>query len=234
MSAFNIALSLLLVVTCICNAIAAPPPLPSSVILQHQQLQSHHHYQQPQLQQQNQNQNQKPPPPNPYIKSWIDLLLGLREQMIKRSEKFDQSFINLLSNSKRNLHNMFADTYGMLYLENTDIFTNMFESLEQYYANGQVKLTKAMDNFFEKLYLKIFQVLNINKSFTKSYLECATEQLAHLKPFKDVPDKLIGGMRHSFVAARTFVQALNGGIDVLKNIVSVSSLFLLMLFLARG
>lgn len=117
---------------------------------------------------------------------------------------------------------MFADTYGMMYEKNTEIFTSMFESLEQYYANGQINLTKSMENFFERLYQKIFQAYNSNKVFPPSYLECATEQLAHLNPFKDVPEKLINEIRHAFVAARTFHQALNSGIDVVKAIISVS------------
>lgn len=117
---------------------------------------------------------------------------------------------------------MFADTYGVLYEQNTEIFTGMFEELEQYYAKGGFKLTKSMENFFERLYQKIFKAFNQNRHFSDSYLECATQQLAHLKPFKDVPEKLIKGIKHAFVAARTLEQALNGGIDFIKEIISVS------------
>lgn len=167
------------------------------------------------------------PQPNQQVKAYLEAanaaLLDLRQQMITRSMKFDEHFRQLLSNSKLSLHNLFADTYGMMYESNTEIFTGMFESLEQYYASGNIKLTKSMENFFERLYQKIFQVYNSNKAFPPPYLECLTEQLSHLKPFKDVPDKLIDGIRHAFVAARTFNQALNGGIAVIKNIVTVSN-----------
>jgi len=159
---------------------------------------------------------------NPYTLATHSLLLDLRQQLINRALKFDEHFRSLLSSSKLNLHNMFVDTYGMMYEHNTEIFTSMYESLEQYYATGQIKLTKSMENFFERLYQKIFQVYNSNRAFTPSYLECATEQLAHLKPFKDAPEKLIGEIRHAFVAARTFNQALNSGIDAIKSIISVS------------
>lgn len=189
--------------------------IPTNVILQQQQQQ----------QQQYQQHQQQQLSMNPYTQTWVDLLWELRQQMLTRAMKFDESFRNLLSGSKISLHNMFSDTYGMKYEKNTEIFTSMFESLEQYYANGQVKLTKSMETFFERLYQKIFQEFNASKSFTPAYLECVTEQLAHLKPFKDVPEKLIGGIRHAFLAARTLVQALNGGIDVIKNIMSVSRQF---------
>lgn len=182
-------------------------------------------------QQQTQTQTQTPTQlqVGAFSKAADEALLELRQQMITRSMKFDEHFRQLLSNSKLSLHNLFADTYGMMYERNTEIFTGMFDSLEQYYAGGDIKLTKSMEIFFERLYQKIFQAYNTNKVFPPPYLECLTEQLAHLKPFKDVPDKLIDGIRHAFVAARTFNQALSSGITVIKNIVSVSSGFLNLL-----
>lgn len=169
-----------------------------------------------------QQQQQQPINSNPYTAATYSLLLDLRQQMINKALKFDDHFRNLLSSSKISLHNMFVDTYGMMYQHNTEIFTSMFESLEQYYATGQIKLTKMMETFFERLYQKIFQVVNTNRAFSPSYLECATEQLAHLKPFRDTPEKLIAEIKHTFVAARTFNVALNNGIDVIKGIISVS------------
>lgn len=170
---------------------------------------------------------------NPYTLATHSLLLDLRQQLIDKSMKFDKHFRDLLSSSKISLHNMFVDTYGMMYEHNTEIFTGMYESLEQYYSTGTTPLTKSMENFFERLYQKIFQVYNSNRAFTHSYLECATEQLAHLKPFKDAPEKLIREIRHAFVAARTFNQALNSGIDVIRGIISVST-FLLLFRIGRA
>lgn len=183
---------------------------------QQQQQQPQHHQQQQQPQQPIQQQQM-----NPYTKAWNDLLLDLRQQMLTKSIKFDETFRTLLLASKLSLHKMFAETYGMMYEQNTEIFTTMFESLEQYYANGQVKLTKSMDQFFEKLHQKVFYLF-LTKPVPQSYLDCATQQLAELKPFKDVPEKLTNGIRHTFVAARTFFQALNSGMDIIKTIISVS------------
>lgn len=161
---------------------------------------------------------------NPYTKVTHELLLDLSKQFHNRAVKFDQQFKNLLSTTKLSLHNMFSDAYGMVYERNTEIFTEMFEKLALYYSTGQVKLTKTMQEFFERLYQKVFQVLNNNRAFTASYLDCAIEQLALLKPFKNVPDKLIEEIRHVFVSARTFNQALNHGIDVISGIISVSTI----------
>lgn len=159
---------------------------------------------------------------NSYTDAAVRLLLDLRQQMLNRSIKFDENFQSLLSDSKRGLHNMFLKTYGLYYELNTDIFTNMFEDLEQYYAKGQIKIADSMKNFFDRLYQKVFQAFNVGKQFSPDYLHCVRAQVASLRPFKDVPDKIIDGIRHGFVAARSFRLALDRGVEVIKAIVSVS------------
>lgn len=159
---------------------------------------------------------------NPFTKGANDILLDLRQQIMNRRFKFDEQFRSLLQNSRISLHNMFEGTYGILYQRNTEIFTSMFQSLEQYYVNGGIQLHQSMQNFFDELYQKIFQVLNASREYNQDYLKCATEQMSKLKPFKDVPEKLIDDIIRAFVSARTFNQALNRGIDVIRKVISVS------------
>lgn len=47
--------------------------------------------------------------------------------------------------------------------------------------------------------------------------------MKELKPFGDVPDKLSVQIKRSFVATRTFAQALNSAAEVAKNMGNVSS-----------
>lgn len=166
--------------------------------------------------------------PNQYTTATYELLLDLRHQMMTSQFKFDDHFKDLLSKSKMSLHNLFLDTYGILYEKNAAIFTTLFDSLEQYYLNGKVRLTKSMENFFLALYQKIFQAYNLGYEFDSKYLDCTSAQLNQLRPFGDMPDKMIIGIRHGFLAARTFNQALSDGIDVIKDIITVSSIFLVV------
>jgi hypothetical protein len=71
----------------------------------------------------------------------------------------------MLANSKREFHDMFKKTYGIIYEQNSYVFTDLFEELERYYAKGRVDLAEAMDNFFNTLYQKMFTVLNAQYSF---------------------------------------------------------------------
>lgn len=64
-------------------------------------------------------------------------------------------------------------------------------------------------------------MLNAQHRFDKRYIECVNEQMTDLKPFGDVPTKLILDIKRSFVATRTFIQALSVGKDVVKNIMEV-------------
>jgi hypothetical protein len=58
--------------------------------------------------------------------------------------------------------------------------------------------------------------------FIDRYLGCVGEHMKELKPFGDVPHKLSVQLKRSFVATRTFSQALNVASDVVTNMVKVS------------
>nr|XP_027202392.1 glypican-4-like isoform X2 [Dermatophagoides pteronyssinus] len=117
---------------------------------------------------------------------------------------------------------MFSDTYGILYDRHSFIFNQMFRNLEHYYNDGQLDLTIAMKEFFNLLYKKMFEELNAQYSFDSNYLNCTVEHMEEMMPFGELPQKLIVQVRRSFVAVRTFVQALRYGSDILKTIMELS------------
>jgi len=57
------------------------------------------------------------------------------------------------------------------------------------------------------------------------YLICVNTHMKELKPFGDVPKKLSMEVKRSFVATRTFTQALNTGRDVVTKMQSVCHTF---------
>lgn len=145
----------------------------------------------------------------------------VRTVFTAQNQRFDEFFKELLRTSKKDFHDMFLRTYGMLYDRNSFIFKDMFDDLEKYYLTGGVDLTAALDHFFDRLYRKMFQVLNSQYTFSESYLNCVSQNMEAMKPFGDVPKKLTVEVKRSFVATRTFVQALAIGRDVVKNIQEV-------------
>lgn len=121
-----------------------------------------------------------------------------------------------MTSSKREFHEMFKKTYGLIYLQHSFVFTDFFEELERYYNNGRVRLAEALDNFFGILYQRMFTVINSQYVFDDRYLECVAEHMTELRPFGDVPHKLGIQLRRSFVATRAFYKALVAGADVAK------------------
>ncbi|XP_044735843.1 glypican-4 [Chrysoperla carnea] len=150
-----------------------------------------------------------------------DTLSRLATLLETRAFRFDEFFRKLLSKSKQDFHDMFKRTYGTIYLQNSYVFTDLFEELENYYAKGQVDLTETMDNFFIILYQRIFTVLNSAYLFDDKYLECVSNHMKELKPFGDVPHKLSAQVKRSFVATRTYGRALAVGVEVVKEMLSI-------------
>lgn len=74
-------------------------------------------------------------------------------------------FKELLVESKKEFHAMFKRTYGAIYEQNSYVFSDLFVELEMYYTWGQVNLSKVLDEFFNKLYQKMFTVLNSQFSY---------------------------------------------------------------------
>ncbi|XP_054270695.1 glypican-4 [Macrosteles quadrilineatus] len=138
-----------------------------------------------------------------------------------RATKFDEFFKELLTTAKGGFHDMFKRTYGIIYEQNSFVFTDLFEELEHYYAKGKVDLTDTMESFFNTLYQKMFTVINSHYRFDDKYLLCVSEHMKELKPFGDVPHKLSVEIKRSFVATRTFAQSLSIAGDIVNNMLNM-------------
>ncbi|XP_059143613.1 glypican-6-like [Physella acuta] len=138
-----------------------------------------------------------------------------------QTKKFDEFFTELLDKAKSSLHDMFLQTYGLIYQQNAQIFTLLFEDLRKYYKGKDLNLLEVMDSFFSRLLQKMFVLTNANHNFDDEYLSCITERMNELKPFGEVPMKLSVQIKRAFIAARTFVQGLAIGRDVINNVVEI-------------
>lgn len=143
---------------------------------------------------------------------------------------FSEFFTELLDNARTDLHEMFVKTYGLLYQQNSHIFTQLFDDLRGYYKGQDKNLVEVMENFFSKLLQRMFELINSTYQFDDDYLGCVTERMNDLKPFGDVPQKLSLHVKRSFIAARTFVQGLAVGRDVVTTVMEVRSLLFACVF----
>ncbi|GAB1605402.1 glypican-6-like [Argonauta hians] len=145
----------------------------------------------------------------------------LRSLFISRTNKFDEFFKALLNNSYNDLHTMFVKTYGLLYQQNAVIFSKLFATLNSYYRGHDVDLKDTLMAFFVNLLKKMYELINSQYQMSEHHLECVGSHMKSLHPFMDIPKKLSSRVKQSFIVARTFVQGLSIGRDV---IITVSKL----------
>ncbi|TWW80872.1 Glypican-6 Secreted glypican-6 [Takifugu flavidus] len=118
---------------------------------------------------------------------------------------------------------MFVRTYGKPYMQNSEVFENLFAELKRYYTGGNVNLEEMLNDFWSRLLERMFTLLNSQYVITEDYLECISKYTDQLKPFGDVPKKLKSQVTRAFIAARTFVQGLSVGREVAQRVSKVSS-----------
>ncbi|XP_053436457.1 glypican-4 [Nycticebus coucang] len=135
-----------------------------------------------------------------------------------RYKKFDEFFKELLENAEKSLNDMFVKTYGHLYMQNSELFKDLFVELKQYYVVGNVNLEEMLNDFWARLLERMFRLVNSQYHFTDDYLECVSKYTEQLKPFGDVPRKLKLQVTRAFVAARTFAQGLAVARDVVSKV----------------
>ncbi len=116
---------------------------------------------------------------------------------------------------------MFLQTYGQFYSQHSEIFITLFDNLTAYYTRGKLDLEKSLDSFYVDLYRRMFKIMNPQYKFSRNYWKCIEPMMEELKPFGDVPRKMKQQVVRSFVAARTFVQALKTGRDAIRNVMEV-------------
>ena len=121
-------------------------------------------------------------------------------QTYSYASEFDSYFNKLLDAAEFDLNKMFVTTYGLLYRQNSHVFTDLFADLRAYYRGGggggggsqhQVILTDVLENFFATLLQKMFQLLNAQYYLDGAYLACVANQMDDLQPFGDVPGECL-------------------------------------------
>nr|XP_008122154.1 PREDICTED: glypican-4 [Anolis carolinensis] len=152
----------------------------------------------------------------------VELSSNLQAVFSSRYNKFDEFFRELLENAEKSLNDMFVRTYGLLYMQNSEMFKDLFVELKRYYLGNSVNLEEMLNEFWARLLERMFRLVNPQYHFSDEYLECVSKYTEQLKPFGDVPRKLKLQVTRAFVCARTFVQGLAVARDVIGKVSPVN------------
>jgi len=132
----------------------------------------------------------------------------------------------LVDKSGLELHNMFTRTYGIIYQQNSHVFSELFRDLRAYLRGDDHDLSDVLDAFFSSLLLRMFTLLNGQYVFDERYLGCISERSQELTPFGDVPHKLGLQVKRAFVAARTFRHGVVVASDVINSLSKVEYIYI--------
>ncbi|XDV37182.1 hypothetical protein PO909_006832 [Leuciscus waleckii] len=140
---------------------------------------------------------------------------NLQNTFTQRHSHFDQFFKELLDNAEKSLNDMFVRTYGLMYVKNAELFEKFFRDLRRYYSHGSsaVNLDDMLADFWTELLERMFRLVNVQYEFSDSYMDCVSRHMEQLKPFGDVPRKLL----------RTFTRGLALMPDMVGKVSTVSA-----------
>lgn len=136
---------------------------------------------------------------------------------------FDSYFIELLNRSAVILQETFTSSWGLVYLQNSQVFSDLYTELRQYYRGSNVNLEEVLNEFWDRLLEKLFYQANKQHfmSAGEDYLECVSKQMDTLRPFGDTPRLMKTTVTRTFVAARSFVQGLVVSGEVVRKVSQV-------------
>uniref|UniRef100_A0A8C1R7E2 Glypican 2 n=1 Tax=Cyprinus carpio TaxID=7962 RepID=A0A8C1R7E2_CYPCA len=132
-------------------------------------------------------------------------------------------FRELMDVAEKSMNQMFTQTYGHLYTQNAPIFQQLFSDLRRYYTGGRVSVAEVLSDFWAGLVERVFALVNPQYQFSEDYLECVSKHAEQLRPFGDVPHKLHIQVSRALTAARTLVQSLAAGRDIVNKATKVRS-----------
>uniref|UniRef100_A0A671XN67 Glypican-1 n=1 Tax=Sparus aurata TaxID=8175 RepID=A0A671XN67_SPAAU len=147
---------------------------------------------------------------------------SLQNSLTGQYKAFDGYFLELLNRSEISLQETFTQTYGLLYSQNWQVFSDLYTDLRHYYRGSNVNLEEVLNEFWSRLLEKLFQ--HANKQYApagEDYLDCVSKQMETLRPFGETPRTMKMMVTRTFVAARSFVQGLVISGEVVRKVSQV-------------
>ncbi|XP_045908274.1 glypican-1b [Micropterus dolomieu] len=146
---------------------------------------------------------------------------SLQTSLTGQYKAFDGYFLELLNRSAISLQETFTPTWGSLYSQNSQVFSDLYTDLRYYYRGSNVNLEEVLNEFWARLLEKLFYQANKQYSIGEDYLECVSKQIETLRPFGETPRVMKMIVTRTFVAARSFVQGLVVSGEVVRKVSQV-------------
>ncbi|GIY22778.1 glypican-5 [Caerostris extrusa] len=114
---------------------------------------------------------------------------------------------------------LFLDVYQSIEAQARVPLGQVYADLLAYMSGKDVDLEERVNSFFDTLFpVAYHHAVNMNqKDFSESFKECLRDGRVEVRPFGDLSDKIGAQVTRSFEAARTFLEALQLGLEVINT-----------------
>lgn len=114
---------------------------------------------------------------------------------------------------------LFCNAYRNMAAEATVRVQEFFTDVGLFLFGTDISTEEFVNRFFDTLFPVVYNhVINPGPTdISLDYAECLRVARRDIRPFGDVPKKAIGQMGRSLLPSRTFLQALNLGIEVINT-----------------
>ncbi|XP_062051141.1 glypican-5 [Lepus europaeus] len=137
----------------------------------------------------------------------------------RNAAAFQETLETLIKQAENYTSILFCNTYRNMALEAAASVQEFFTDVGLYLFGVDINPEEFVNRFFDSLFPLVYNHL-INPDVTDSsleYSECIRMARREVSPFGSIPKRVMGQMGRSLLPSRTFLQALNLGIEVINT-----------------
>ncbi|XP_066239799.1 glypican-5 [Saccopteryx leptura] len=144
---------------------------------------------------------------------------ALKFLISRNAAAFQETLEMLIRQAENYTSILFCNTYRNMAIEAAASVQEFFTDVGLYLFGVDVNPEEFVNRFFDSLFPLVYNHL-INPGVTDSsieYSECIRLARRDIRPFGNIPQRVMGQMGRSLLPTRTFLQALNLGIEVINT-----------------
>ena len=143
---------------------------------------------------------------------------SIESSLVAWGDRFNSYYLNAIQLGYAEFDLMFEKLYGLRYKENHELFSDLFKRIALYHEKGELDLELALSEFFEKLFVRLFRMLNPNFQFQLEYVLCISQTIKGFESFGEIHKDLLTKLKQQLGATRTFVQGLFAGAAIIGQL----------------
>lgn len=143
----------------------------------------------------------------------------LKMLITTNANQFLERFQDMVKLAENNTHTLFSQTYQKMESVARLPTEQLFHYLLAYLKGEDINLEARVDSFFKSLFPVVYRhIINPDmKDVSNDYKKCLKEKTPEIKPFGDKAMLISLQIVRSFDVARSLLQALNLGVEVINT-----------------